>query len=228
MLVHNGWAREKGVALQLVRNLVGQHVYPVHRLDRGTSGVLVFALSSESASQLQRALSAPTSVKSYLALVRGICPEAGLVDHAIAKQPGGEKRAARTRFRRLGTFERYSLVLAQPLTGRLHQIRRHMKHLSHPLIGDVRYGKSEHNRLFRERFGLSRLALHALCYEFVHPVTGEQLALRASLPLDLSGPLAAMGLEERVPGKAWSAGQSWDDSVGCLLDTELAHASPEG
>ena len=80
-----------------------------------------------------------------------------------------------TEFRRLAVFERYALVEARPRTGRRHQIRRHFKHLSHPLIGDVRYGKGEHNRLFRERFGLHRLALHALELAFDHPETGEPL-----------------------------------------------------
>ena len=110
-----------------------------------------------------------------------------------------EKRDAVTRFWRLGTFERYSLVLATPLTGRLHQIRRHLKHVSHPLIGDVRYGKSEHNKKLRDRFGLGRLALHALSYEFTHPVSGERVVAHAHLPADLLGPLSAMGLLDPVP-----------------------------
>jgi tRNA pseudouridine65 synthase len=103
-----------------------------------------------------------------------------------------------TEFRRLAVFERYALVEARPLTGRRHQIRRHFKHISHPLIGDVRYGKGEHNRLFRERFGLHRLALHALELAFVHPETEEELRIVAPVPEDLAGPLRAMGIE--VPG----------------------------
>ena len=93
-----------------------------------------------------------------------------------------------------------------PETGRLHQIRRHLKHISHPLIGDVRYGKGEHNRLFRSRFGLHRLALHAAELSPEHPVSGAPLRFQAPLPADLAGPLAAMGLIEpgTIPAAAWS------------------------
>jgi tRNA pseudouridine65 synthase len=199
MLVHNGWAREREVALRHARKIAGTYVHPVHRLDRGTSGVLFFALSSEMARQMQAVLHAPDTRKSYVAMVRGITPEAGVVEHALANKKGAEKRAAVTHYRRLGTFERYSLVLAMPLTGRLHQIRRHMKHATHPVIGDVRYGKSEHNRLFRERFDLTRLALHALCYEFEHPVSGVRVSVHAPVPPDLFEPLARMGLADAVP-----------------------------
>jgi tRNA pseudouridine65 synthase len=200
LLVHNGWARERDVALRRARSLAGQYVYPVHRLDRGTSGVLFFALSSEMAHEMQAVLRRPDTAKIYLALVRGITHEAGVIDHPIAPQKGAAKRDAVTHFRRLGTFERYSLVLARPITGRLHQIRRHLKHLSHPLIGDVRYGKSEHNKKLKARFGLARLALHALAYEFTHPVSGERVVAHAHLPSDLLGPLSSMGLLECVPG----------------------------
>lgn len=200
LLVHNGWAREADVALRRARALTGQYVYPVHRLDRGTSGVLFFALSSEMAREMQAVLRDPDTSKTYVALVRGITHDAGVVEHAIAPKKGAVKRDAVTRFRRLGTFERYSLVLARPVTGRLHQIRRHMKHLSHPLIGDVRYGKSEHNRKLRHRFGLARLALHALSYEFTHPLTRERITVHAHLPSDLLGPLSSMGLVECMPG----------------------------
>jgi len=201
LLVHNGWAREPDVALGRARALVGKYVYPVHRLDRGTSGVLFFALSSEMAREMQAVLRRDDTSKLYIALVRGITHEAGVVDHAIAPTKGAAKRDAVTRFRRLGTFERYSLVLARPVTGRLHQIRRHMKHLSHPLIGDVRYGKSEHNRKLRDRFGLARLALHALAYEFTHPLSHERVVVHAHLPADLLGPLSSMGLLECVPAR---------------------------
>lgn len=201
LLVHNGWGREADVALGRARRLAGQYVYPIHRLDRGTSGVLLFALTTDAAREMQRVLHAPTTRKIYVALVRGITPEAGVIDHPLAKHKGAEKREAVTRFWRLGTFERYSLVLASPHSGRLHQIRRHMKHLSHPLIGDVRYGKSEHNHKLRARFGLARLALHALAYHFVHPVSARPIMVHAHLPADLLGPLGQMGLLEAVPGE---------------------------
>lgn len=201
LLVHNGWGREADVALKRARQLAGQYVYPVHRLDRGTSGVLLFALNSDVAREMQRILHCPTSCKMYVTLVRGITPDAGVIDHPLAKRKGGEKRDAVTRFWRLGTFERYSLVLASPRSGRLHQIRRHMKHISHPVIGDVRYGKSEHNHKFRARFGLRRLALHALSYHFTHPMKAVRVMARAHLPADLLGPFSQMGLLESVPGE---------------------------
>jgi tRNA pseudouridine65 synthase len=192
--VHRGAARERVVALTLARDRVGRHVYPVHRLDRATSGVLLFALDPEAARRLQEQWEAGAVRKRYLALVRGITPEQGVIDHPIPKDEDGPRVPAVTEYRRLATFERYSLVEARPLTGRRHQIRRHLKHISHPLIGDVRYGKGEHNRLFRERFGLSRLALHALEIAFAHPEDGRPLCIVAPVPEDLAGPLRAMGL----------------------------------
>jgi len=202
LIVHRGWARDHRTALRLARELAGCWVYPAHRLDRATSGVLAFALSPEVASVLSAAFAAGEVDKRYLALTRGLVAESGLIDHAIAKRPGGERRAARTSYRRLGCFERYSWVEACPHTGRLHQVRRHLKHISHPIIGDTRYGDGAHNRAFRARFGLHRLALHAAALRFRHPVTGQMLSVQAPLPPDLLGPLSAMGLsglEASVP-----------------------------
>ena len=194
MAVHRGWSREKIVALQLARDQAGRHVYPVHRLDRATSGVLLLAFDPGTARRLQEQLMAGEMVKRYIALVRGIPPEVGVIDHPIPRAPDGPRVPAVTEYRRLATFERYALLEVLPRTGRLHQIRRHLKHISHPLIGDVRYGKGEHNRLFRERFGLHRLALHALELGFDHPVSGERLKIAAPVPEDLAGPLRAMGI----------------------------------
>src|SRR5690606_32901100 len=159
LAVHQGWAREPHTVVSVLRDQLGEHWSPIHRLDRATSGALLLAREPETIRRVQSQFDAGTVVKNYVALVRGKTPECGLIDHAIAKSKEHDKREARTAFRRVGTFERYSVVLAQPLTGRLHQIRRHLKFISHPLIGDTRYGKGEHNRLFRERFGLHRLAL---------------------------------------------------------------------
>jgi tRNA pseudouridine65 synthase len=198
MIVHRGWGTDRVTALSALRDQVGAYVYPVHRLDRGTSGALLFAFSSELAASLQAAFERTEVAKNYLVLTRGITPETGLVDHAIAKSKEHEKRPARTAFRRLGEFERYSLVEARPFTGRLHQIRRHLKFISHPVIGDTRYGKGEHNRLFRERFALQRLALHALSLGFVHPLTAERIQIQAPLHVDLRGPLTQMGLDAAV------------------------------
>ena len=194
LAVHRGMSRERIVVLQLVRNLLGRHIYPVHRLDRATSGALLLALNPGTARLLHEQWESGGVEKRYLALVRGIPPEQGVIDSPVPRSPQGPRVPAITEFRRLAVFERYALMEARPLTGRLHQIRRHFKHISHPLIGDVRYGKGEHNRLFRERFGLHRLALHALSLEFGHPATGERVRITAPVPEDLAGPLRAMGM----------------------------------
>ena len=203
LLTHRGWAGDRDNALVRARNIAGAFVYPAHRLDRATSGVLVFALSQEVASGLGAQLEAGGLEKCYLALVRGIAPDAALIDHPLAPLSDDEghktqeaKQPARTRIARLAVFERYSLVRAEPETGRSHQIRRHLKHISCPILGDTRYGKGEHNRACRARFNLHRLALHARALAFDHPVTGERVAITAPISDDLAAPLAAMGLLE--------------------------------
>jgi tRNA pseudouridine65 synthase len=200
LVVHRGWARDGEVIMTLARALAARHVYPVHRLDRGTSGVLVMALAAAAAKALGEAFEAGRVHKRYLALVRGIPPASGVVDHPIPRSPGGPRVPAVTRFRRLATFERYAWLEVVPETGRLHQIRRHLKHISHPVIGDVRYGKGEHNRLFRSRFGLYRLALHAAEIELRHPLSEAPMRFQAPLPADLAGPLASMGITQAAGG----------------------------
>jgi len=183
--VHQGWSREKHTVLSVLRRQLGEHLSPVHRLDRATSGALLLARDPETVRRLQRQFEDGSVTKNYLMLVRGLAPEFGLIDHPIAKSKQHDNREARTAFRRLGTFERYSLVSAWPLTGRLHQLRRHLKFISHPLIGDTKYGKGEHNRLFRSRFGLDRLALHATHLQFRHPYEASIVDGRAPLPCSL-------------------------------------------
>ncbi len=205
MAVHRGWATDKVTALSLARDIAGQWVYPVHRLDRSTSGVLAFALSPEVAARVQELFTADVVHKRYLALVRGNAPEHAHIDHPIAKDKGKPKLPAFTRMCRLDSYQitddvsgasrRYSFVEAEPLTGRPHQIRRHLKHINHPIIGDVRYGKGEHNRLFRRRFGLERLALHAERLSLPHPIDGTELSITAPLPDDLRHVLSALSAE---------------------------------
>ncbi|MFT3695362.1 MAG: pseudouridine synthase [Kofleriaceae bacterium] len=157
---HRGWDDSEDALLQQVRDSVGQWVYPVHRLDRGASGCVLFALDPESARHFSELWS--SADKRYLAITRGHPPDHLVIDHPIPKAPGEERVDAVTEIWRREDFGRYSLVEARPHTGRLHQIRRHLKHISCPLIGDVRYGKGEHNRLWREQFHLHRLALHSI------------------------------------------------------------------
>ncbi|MGM0769019.1 MAG: pseudouridine synthase [Pseudomonadota bacterium] len=183
---------ETEFALQYARALNGGgHVYPVHRLDRPTSGVLVFARTPDVARALGQQMMAGEVSKTYLAVVRGWPPEQGVIDHPLREEPEDRRlkgleqpvRAALTHYRRLATTEipvqvetypssRYAVVELMPKTGRKHQLRRHMKHLSHPIIGDANHGRGRHNRYFAERFGEGRLMLAATSIEFRHPVTG--------------------------------------------------------
>jgi tRNA pseudouridine65 synthase len=196
LLVHRGWDDDDDVALFRVRDAVGAQVSPVHRLDRGTSGALLFARSAEVAASLSREFEAGRVDKRYLALVRGTPPDEGLIDHPVPKKESGARVPARTRFRRIArsTVDRCSLVEAMPETGRLHQIRRHLKHLDHPVVGDVNYGSGAINRHYRATYQLHRLALHAHWLAFVHPVTGARLAIRAPVPEDLAAALALLAL----------------------------------
>lgn len=193
MIVHRGWDDDRVTVADLVREVVGAPVCAVHRLDRGTSGVLLFALDSAAARHVQGEFEAGQVAKEYLALVRGPMREGCLLDHPVPRSKGGERVPAVTEFEPLAHQGRWSLVAARPRTGRLHQIRRHLKHLSHPIIGDVNYGKGEINRFFRTTYGLHRLALHAQGLALQHP-DGGQLSIEAPLPPDLADPLQALGI----------------------------------
>jgi tRNA pseudouridine65 synthase len=188
--------------LQYLRDQTSTYLYPIHRLDKPTSGVILFAKSGEIAAKAQSLLESERAVKKYIAVCRGYCPEEGIIDHPLPpvndfkhqrKRPRADqpRQEAVTLFRRLETIElpcevdryptsRYSLVEIQLKTGRRHQIRRHFKHISHPIIGCPKYGKSTHNRFFAEQLGCSRLLLHAIELQLPHPVTGETLVLRAA------------------------------------------------
>jgi tRNA pseudouridine65 synthase len=196
LLVHRGWDSDDDVAMFRVRDAIGQHVHPLHRLDRGTSGALLFARSREAAATLSSAFEGGRVEKRYLALVRGVPPESGVIDYAIPRDDGGPRVPAVTRFRRVAcsTVDRCSLVLAMPETGRLHQVRRHLRHIDHPLIGDVRHGSGVINRRYRAEYALHRLALHASFLAFDHPATGARLQVSAPVPEDLASALALLGL----------------------------------
>lgn len=207
LAVHRGASADAEVLTDWLRRELGPWVAPVHRLDRGTSGALLVARSSEVARALGAQLEARTVHKRYLALVRGALAP-GIdgehrVDHPLPPHEGATERVpAVTVVRALASCtlddsplreRRYSWVEAIPETGRFHQVRRHAKHLGHPVIGDANYGRSEHNRLLAERVGLRRLALHAASMVFVHPATGATLQVEAPLPADLAEPLGALG-----------------------------------
>lgn len=196
LLVHRGWDNDDDVALFRVRDVVGAYVYPIHRLDRGTSGALLFARTREAARALHTAFEAHRVDKEYLALVRGRAPEEGIIDYAIPKSEDGPRVAAVTRFVCVKTspIDRCSLVLAKPETGRLHQIRRHLRHINHPLIGDVTYGSGTINRHYRAAYALHRLALHALRIGFEHPITARRVEVEAPVPEDLAAALDRLDL----------------------------------
>jgi tRNA pseudouridine65 synthase len=207
LLVHRTGldAGETQFALQLLRDQLGHPVWPAHRLDKGTSGVLLFALNADTARALGQAFEASGAVhKTYLAVVRGWPQEAGLIDHPLKRmeddaRPGREEvQSAQTRFRTLERYElplpqggfpttRCALVELQPLTGRRHQLRRHLKHIAHPIIGDATHGKGALNRAIAGLLGLQRLWLHALRIQLDHPVTSQALNIEARSGPEWSG-----------------------------------------
>ena len=210
---------ETRFAVQILRDQIGQHVHPVHRLDRGTSGVLLFALDRDTGRLLSTQFETQQVDKTYLAVVRGIPEESGTIDHPLTRQyddyefrapdSSGEAQNAITRFRRLATVElphrvdryptsRYALLELKPETGRRHQLRRHLKHIAHPIIGDATYGKGRHNRLFQELFGCHRLLLACLEMRLTHPLSGQPLALKTPLAEDFELLLGKLGWAERL------------------------------
>ena len=199
LLVHRTQlaAREEQAALQLLRDQLGRPVWPAHRLDRGTSGVLLFALSPDIASLLGAMFEQGRMDKRYLALVRGWpAQDDGLIDHPLARDPelpsaGQTMLAAQTRWRVLDRIEwpvaidprfattRVALLEAEPLQGRRHQIRRHLKHIAHPILGDATHGKGPLNRAVAAWLGVNRLWLHAQRLALKHPISGAALTLEA-------------------------------------------------
>jgi tRNA pseudouridine65 synthase len=185
---------ERRVVLQHLRDQLGAPVHPVHRLDKGTSGVLLLALDTEAASDLGRQWMAQGVRKDYLAFVRGWPPEAAEVDHPLRPDdapPDAPAQPARSSVRRLATLAldepvdgyeqtRAALVWVRPHTGRRHQVRRHLKHLAHPILGDATHGKGAHNRRWAERLGVARLWLHAWRLRVRHPDDGRLLELEAA------------------------------------------------
>jgi tRNA pseudouridine65 synthase len=196
LAAHRGYSSEHGdYLLTRARDSVGQHVFLAHRLDRATSGAVALTFRPELAAALQVSFEAGAVYKRYLALVRGHLKQSCLVDYPIARRDGKDapKVNAQTRFVPLVELERYTLVEAEPITGRYHQIRRHLKHLRHPIVGDTTYGDGKQNRIVRERFGLLRLFLHASKLSLPHPLSGHRIEVEAPLPEELRRTLDALG-----------------------------------
>jgi tRNA pseudouridine65 synthase len=210
MLVHRTRIAEEGeYALQRLRDQLDQHVYTVHRLDRPTSGVLLFALSSEAARHIASQFEHHTVEKHYLAVVRGYTDEYATIDYPLQEEPHKPHQEAVTTYQRLATVEldipvgryptaRYSLLEVIPRTGRLHQIRKHLHHIFHPIVGDTTHGEGRHNRLFRDHFASQRLLLFATRLNFIHPYSGERITIEAPLDRETKRLFTRLGWSEQA------------------------------
>jgi len=221
LLVHRSSIdrHETRFALQLVRDLIGQRVYPLHRLDKPTSGVLLFALDDATAHLMMPVFSDGGVDKHYLAVVRGYTVDADTIDYPLKEQQDRMSdaladtdkpaQAAITRLQRLATIElsqavgryptaRYSLVKLTPKTGRKHQLRRHMKHIFHPIVGDTSHGDGHHNRFFRDNFDCRRLLLAARQMSFVHPHSGQRINIEAPLDDSFTTILDRLGWRDKI------------------------------
>lgn len=178
-------------ALQLLRDQIGKKVYPAHRLDRKTAGVLLFSLNKEMDSAIQTAFSQNLVKKEYLAVLRGHTDPEGTIDYPLKKENGTIQEAL-TKYQTLVTTEidlpfgkfptsRYSLVLAKPETGRMHQLRRHFAHIFHPIIGDRPHGCNKQNKLWKDTFQHDTMLLHAKSLAFTHPKTQENIFIQAQI-----------------------------------------------
>jgi len=178
-------------ALQLLRDQLQRHVYPVHRIDRKTGGVLLFSLDEQLHKTMQVAFANKEIKKKYLAIVRGYTDDEGTIDYPLQKENGNMQEAV-THYKTLdrvelnipfGSFQtsRYSLLEVTPETGRYHQIRRHLDHIFHPIIGDRPHGCNKQNKLFKEKFALMTMMLHAFELTFIHPVSKTQIKIVAEI-----------------------------------------------
>ena len=190
-------------ALQILRDQLGQKVFPAHRLDRKTGGVLLFALSKDAEKLMQQQFQENLVVKKYLAIVRGYTDDSGEIDYPLRRE-NGTLQEAFTRYKTLARAEldmpfgnhptsRYSLVEARPETGRMHQLRKHFSHIFHPIIGDRTHGCNKQNKLFKERWELDTMLLHASQISFIHPLTKTQVHIEAPLQDEFLRIMGVMG-----------------------------------
>jgi len=195
--------------MRILRDQIGQRVYTIHRLDRATSGVLLFALSSKAAGATIALFQAREIQKRYLAVVRGYPGKKGVIERPQKEEKDRPFAEAITEFQRLAKVElpvpvgkfptaRYSLMEIIPKTGRRNQIRKHFASISHPIVGDVPFGDGRQNRLFREQFGIHRLLLMATTLAFQHPFSRQNLTLIASIPANVQSLFEKLGWKQRV------------------------------
>lgn len=214
MLVHRTRISEDTVfVMQRLRDQIDAPVYGIHRLDRATSGVLIYGKSSAAAESLAEFFREKTIEKKYLAIVRGWTEDQGTIDYAVRDQdkPNAEYLEAVSHYRTLGRSEvahaigykyptaRFSLVEVELETGRRHQIRKHFAHILHPVIGDKRHGDNKHNRYFWDTLQLPRMLLHAWELNFIHPSTGAAVSIQAPLDDLFLRALQLLELERFVP-----------------------------
>jgi len=218
LLVHrsNIDRHETQFAVQLLRDQIGQYVFPLHRLDKPTAGILVFGLSTEIAQKMMVVFMNHEIEKSYLAIVRGYIHENGLIDYPLKEQldkmtdskarQDKDAQSAVTQYQRLACIElphpvgrypsaRYSLVKLVPKTGRKHQLRRHMKHIFHPIVGDTTHGDGKQNQFFRSQFNARQLFLTATEMTFRHPLTQQNITIKCPLSGDFKKLVSQFGWE---------------------------------
>lgn len=180
-------------AVSLLEDQIGQPVFPAHRIDRPTSGILLFALNAETANALSQQLQEKSVDKRYLALLRGFCPQEGLITKPLTSEYSSKEKSAASYYKKIAEFElpiplqkfqttRYSLVQAMPITGRTHQLRLHFAHIRHYIIDDKKHGDVKQNKHLKTHFALENMFLHAYQLTFTHPVTQQQIILNAKLP----------------------------------------------
>ncbi len=190
-------------AVQLLRDQLGQRVYPVHRLDRKTGGVLLFALTESMNSVMQQQFMDSLVHKTYIAIVRGYAPDSQTIDYPLRNDETGVSQDAVTHIKTLQRTEiplpfgkhatsRYSLVELTPTTGRMHQLRKHMAHILHPIIGDRPHGCNKQNKLFKEHFGMNTMLLHAQQLTFKHPASGEEISITAPVQAEFTRMLGVL------------------------------------
>jgi len=195
-------------ALQILRDQINCHVYPAHRLDRKTGGVLLFAVDKKTEIMMQQQFAANAVHKSYCAIVRGYTDDSGEIDYPLRKE-NGTLQDAFTAYRTIAraelqvalgkhTTSRYSLIEAKPATGRMHQLRKHFSHIFHPIIGDRTHGCNKQNKLFTETWEMDTMLLHALSLNFMHPVKNTSVTINAPLQPEFERMVNLMGWQDIV------------------------------
>ena len=189
-------------AVQLLRDQLGQRVYPVHRLDRKTGGVLLFALNESQNAAMQQQFMDGLVDKTYLAIVRGYTDDEQVIDYPL-RRDDGLLQDARTVLITLQRTEvpipfgkhatsRYSLVELRPTTGRMHQLRKHMAHILHPIIGDRPHGCNKQNKLFLAHFGMNTMLLHARSIRFQPPGADAPVTIEAPFQAEFARMLSVL------------------------------------